>query len=463
MKITGYGRDQYLPFRFKVTSILTLATTCLVLSVAGLIYPRALREQQEGIRRMVKAIAATSALTIDGDAHETIPPSQEALQTPAYQQLQQCLRYIQGSNPGVKYIWTMVKGEKPGETIIVGDIGGSRAEPGRRYDASSIPKLLDGFRGPTADLSPVRDPWGTSLSGYAPIRNSQGKRVAVLGVDMYGRELHLFREKFQNYLLLSLAAGLILTLILSTLIAGWISKPLDRLIFGMRQLEKGELYAQVALRTNDEFEEAAKAFNRMTSNLREAEKDLRDSFVRAAQSLMSALEAKDPYTRGHSESVTQYAVDIAKVMGKSHKEVEAIHRLAGLHDIGKIGIQDNILLKPGIFTKEERENIQNHPIIGAKILAPLRLPPEELALIADHHEREDGSGYPKGKTREELSDLVSIVSVADAFDAMTSNRPHQKAMKPADALQELRELSGTKFRREVVEALATVLKQKGFV
>jgi putative nucleotidyltransferase with HDIG domain len=450
-------------FRRKVTAVLVVATTLLILSVAGLIYPRAFHEQQEGIRRMVTAIAATGALMIDGDAHAAIPPTAAAEAHPNYKELQTRLKKILGTNPGVRYVWTMVPGDRPTRTIFVGDVGGGRPKPGLRYDASKIPGLLKGFRGPTADRSPVKDPWGISISGYAPIRDSSNKVVAVLGVDLYGRQLQMFREKFARYLMLSLLAGVVLAFLLGHFIGRWIARPLDQLVYGMHQLEKGEFYTRVALRTGDEFEEAAEAFNRMTITLRTATDELRESFLQAVEALMFALEAKDPYTRGHSESVTKYATAMARVLGKTQKEVETISRLAKLHDIGKIGIHDEVLLKPGIFTAEERKKIENHPTIGGKILAPLRLPKAELDIIVNHHEREDGSGYPKGLHREEISDLVAIVSVADAFDAMTSNRPHQKAVRPPEAIAELRRAAGSQFRPEAVEALATVLKQLNFI
>ena len=201
----------------------------------------------------------------------------------------------------------------------------------------------------------------------------------------------------------------------------------------------------------------------MTTTLREARDELRESYLRAIQSLMHALEARDPYTGGHSESVTQYAAEMGRVMNRTPKEIETLSRLAKLHDIGKIGIHDAVLLKPGIFTEEERRNIENHPVIGGKILAPLGLPPEELDIILAHHEREDGTGYPRKLNRSQISDLVAIVAVADAFDAMTSNRPYQKALKPPEAVAELRRSAGTQFRAEAVEALITVLKNKNFI
>ncbi len=450
-------------FRRKVTTVLILSTVGLFILVAALTYPRLAREQFNVVRQIARGIAVTGALTIDGDLHETIPADPSALGLPAYEKLQGQLRKILGSNPGVRYVWTMVKGDKPGETIFIGDVGDARANPGFRYDASGIPKLLKGFEEPTADRSPVRDPWGVSMSGYTPIRNHSGKVVAVLGVDFYGRQLYRFLQGLRNLFVVGFLAGILFSIVAGSWIGRWIASPIGQLAQGMRRVETGELASEVNLKTGDEFEEAANAFNRMTQGLRQARRELQASFLKAVQSLALALEARDPYTRGHSVSVTRYATQIARAMGKSEKEIETLENLAVMHDIGKIGIHDAVLQKPGAFTDEERKIMQEHPAIGGKILSPLGLSEEELALVTFHHEREDGTGYPYQVGRSKISDLVAILSVADAYDAMTSHRPYRSALKPPRAVEELRRVSGSQFRPQVVEALEQILKEKGLV
>lgn len=448
-------------FQRRVTGVLILAAGSLIGLSAAVVVPLAWQENLEGLRRTVRGIAATGALSIDGDLHEKIPADPSALGDPLYRRLQNRLRQILGVNPGIRYVWTMVPGREPEELIFVGDVGGAAPQPGLAYRISGMPALLAGFQGPSADERPVKDPWGISVSGYAPIRNSAGKAVAVLGVDVYGKQLYEFRRRCRLLLGILLGAGILAAVGVGWLLGRWIAHPLDRLVHGMRRVGTGELSHEVTLTTGDEFQEAAWAFNRMTKALASARKELRESLLHAVRSLMTALEAKDPYSRGHSESVTQYAVEIAKAMAKSPQEIETLSRLAMLHDIGKLGIHDAVLQKPAPFTPEERRAMQQHPAIGAKILSPLGLAPEELALIAHHHEREDGSGYPAGLGRPQISDLVAILSVADAYDAMTSHRPHRSAMKPDEALAELRRAAGTQFRPEMVEALAYVLRQQG--
>ena len=449
-------------FRRKVTLLVTLLEIGVILIIAGFTYPRLHAEQRESLRRTVMGIASTAALSIDGDLHQSIPPVPSSALLPGYTRLQTQLKQILGANPGIRYVWTMVRDpKKRGWTRFIGDVGGGGPKvPGRPYNAYRIPDLWLGFQGPSADREVVRDPWGASISGYAPIRNSSGEAVALLGVDVYDQQLYRLRTDFLRFLWISLLIAVLLGLYLGTKVAHAIAEPLNGLVRGMRKVEQGNLGQQIWLPTGDEFEEAAAAFNRMTRALEASRAELRAAFLKTIQSLMTALEAKDPYTRGHSVSVVGYAAEIAKALAKSPPEIEMLERLSLLHDIGKIGVHDATLTKPTPLTAEERRSVQEHPAIGARILAPLDLSPEELALIASHHEREDGTGYPQGLDRSRISDLVAIVSVADAYDAMTSHRPYRHAMRPAQAIAELRRTAGTQFRPEVVEALSIVLEKK---
>ncbi|MDY4191151.1 MAG: HD-GYP domain-containing protein [Oscillospiraceae bacterium] len=168
--------------------------------------------------------------------------------------------------------------------------------------------------------------------------------------------------------------------------------------------------------------------------------------------LTAALEAKDKYTEGHSKRVEAYSVQIAQAMRLSSSRVETIRVAALLHDIGKIGIDDGILKKPGALTADERTSIESHPEIGLRILEDTDLPPATKKIILHHHERYDGQGYP-GRTDFRATPLEAyILGVADAFDAMTSDRPYRKGMPVQRALSILLEESGRQFHPRVVDA-----------
>ena len=163
----------------------------------------------------------------------------------------------------------------------------------------------------------------------------------------------------------------------------------------------------------------------------------KNSYVATFDALITAVEARDQYTRGHLQRVSAFAVRIAKEMGMNKEQIEEL-RIAGiLHDVGKIGISDKILLKKGPLTKEEYEEIKKHPAISNKILHPIGLSDRILKAIAFHHERFDGRGYPFGLSNESLGPEPQIIAVADAFDAMTSKRPYREPWSVAEAIREL--------------------------
>jgi len=152
-------------------------------------------------------------------------------------------------------------------------------------------------------------------------------------------------------------------------------------------------------------------------------------------SLVKALEAKDGYTRGHSERVALYATQLATHLGLSEKEIEILRKGALLHDIGKIGVKENVLLKPGALTPEEMTHIQSHPSVGYDICKPLHSLSPCLCVIRHHHERFDGKGYPDHLEGKKISPIAMITSVVDAFDAMVTDRPYRKRFPTEKALK----------------------------
>ena len=180
--------------------------------------------------------------------------------------------------------------------------------------------------------------------------------------------------------------------------------------------------------------------------------NISDNLIATLQSLVTTIEAKDSYTRDHSLRVTEISLGIAKEMKCSPKDIDALKFSASLHDIGKIGIKDSILMKTGKLSDKEYNIIKSHPIIGENIVKPLGLMPEEKAVIRNHHERWDGKGYPDGFVKEETPLLARILAVADSFDAMTSNRPYRSAKNPKEALDEILRCSGSQFDTNVVNA-----------
>ncbi|MBZ9685344.1 HD-GYP domain-containing protein [Clostridium estertheticum] len=186
----------------------------------------------------------------------------------------------------------------------------------------------------------------------------------------------------------------------------------------------------------------------------------KSQYVETIDALMLAMEARDRYTEGHSKRVAEISAVIAKELKYSQLKIEQLNMAALLHDVGKIGIDDCILNKPGKLTKEEFDTIKTHPQIGYNILKDIKNLENILPIIRNHHERYDGTGYPDGKSAEELGLDVFIVQLADSIDAMSTDRPYRKALHPDVVVEEVKKYSGTQFHPKVVEAYFKVLEKQ---
>ncbi len=189
-------------------------------------------------------------------------------------------------------------------------------------------------------------------------------------------------------------------------------------------------------------------------------KDLQETYLATVRVLVSTIEAKDPYTHGHTERVAQYAVGIAKAMDFSQDEIQTIQLGAFLHDIGKLHTSDSILHKPGALTDEEWRLVKAHPVRGAQMLQGVKFLEKATDLVRHHHERVDGKGYPDGLRGDEITIGAKIVNVADAFDAMTTERPYRAGLTMEQAMSQLTEKAGTQFASEVVEVLVAALRDE---
>ncbi len=194
----------------------------------------------------------------------------------------------------------------------------------------------------------------------------------------------------------------------------------------------------------------------------ELRENIEQNYLDTLAILISVIEAKDCYTRGHSEMVSKYAFAVALKMGLPAEETEDIRTAGLLHDIGKIAIDREILVKPGTLTADEKKSIETHCDYGVKILRPGAFLRRILPIVHQHHERFDGKGYPQGLKGDEINPGARILAVADSFDAMTSTRAYRSAMPLEKALTEIERGSGTQFDPDVVEAFLIVVKGSGF-
>lgn len=230
----------------------------------------------------------------------------------------------------------------------------------------------------------------------------------------------------------------------------FILKPfdLDLVVFSVKKaLEKKRLEEVVA----DHDQQLEELVEERTADLRRAYRMLKKAHLDSVKILVEAIDAKDAYTRGHSDRVRKWSVQIAEKLGFSEKRLESLEFGALLHDIGMIGIKDEVLQKQGPLNPMEYEHIQEHSLIGVKIVEGGSFFKDKIPMIRHHHERFDGSGYPDGLVGENIPFEARIISIVDAFDAMSSLRPYRREMSQEDALVEMDKGKGKQFDPEILE------------
>lgn len=254
-------------------------------------------------------------------------------------------------------------------------------------------------------------------------------------------------------------------LIFGYLFALGITRPIQGLVQSTRAISRAEFHERAEVRGAAEISELAQTFNSMASDmeqyvdrLKQAAAENRELFLGSIRMLAAAIDEKDPYTRGHSGRVAKYSTIIGDGLGMSAEELDRLRISALLHDVGKIGVDDRVLKKPGKLTDEEFDLMKQHPVKGANIMRPVAQLRDMLPGIELHHERMDGCGYPYGLQGDQIPMMARIIAVADTFDAITTNRPYQSAMDVDYALDRIRSLAVSKFDASVVAALDSAIQ-----
>jgi putative nucleotidyltransferase with HDIG domain len=244
---------------------------------------------------------------------------------------------------------------------------------------------------------------------------------------------------------------------LAVVAIGWavsrrLTNPLSRLVLAAQAVSGGDLSARSNVRTGDEIGLLGASFDSMAERLE-------DQHLSTIGALASAIDARDPYTAGHSVRVGDLSAELGRELGLPRPALHHLRVGGLLHDIGKIGVRDTVLLKAGSLSAEERRLVEQHPTIGLRILESAKLPREVLAIVGGHHERLNGTGYPLGLTAEELSVFPRVAAVADVYDALTTDRPYRASMTPLEAFRILQQdAADGRMDPEVVAAMRRIIK-----
>jgi HD-GYP domain-containing protein (c-di-GMP phosphodiesterase class II) len=303
------------------------------------------------------------------------------------------------------------------------------------------------------------------LGSYATAELDKNSRLGVIAIQDEAAALRSVADMRWQVLWISFIAAL-LTILIGIFFAKKLTHPVQELAGGAHRIASGDFSKRIDVTSRTELGDLGNSFNLMTDqierfigDLQKSAQENRELFIGTVKALAAAIDGKDPYTRGHSERVSRFSIAIAQRLGLSDEEVEKIRISALLHDVGKISIDDKILKKPAALTDEEYEIMKGHPQKGYKIMSQIPAMKEFLSGMYMHHEMVNGMGYPQGLKGDEIPLMGKIVAVADTFDAMTTDRPYQKAMKFDDALARIESFVGTRYDPAVVAALSEACKE----
>jgi HD-GYP domain-containing protein (c-di-GMP phosphodiesterase class II) len=303
------------------------------------------------------------------------------------------------------------------------------------------------------------------LGAYATAELDDDARLGVIAIQNEQAALRSVSDMRKQTLIISLLAATF-ALLAGFLFAKQLTQPVRDLAEAAGRIASGNFSQRIEVRSRTELGELGDSFNSMTDQLEHFVEDLRHAaaenrelFLGTVKALAAAIDGKDPYTRGHSERVARFSLAIAERLGLPDDEYEKLRVSALLHDVGKIGIDDKVLKKPAPLTSEEYEIMKQHPQKGFKIMSQIPAMRDFLPGMYMHHEMVNGQGYPQGLKGDDIPMQARIVSVADTFDAMTTDRPYQKAMSLDEALARIKTFVGTRYDESVVAALVEACEQ----
>ena len=280
----------------------------------------------------------------------------------------------------------------------------------------------------------------------------RGTQLGFLAVQARADSLVSSMNQLRLNLTLLFTAAALLTMLVAMATASLLTRPVDLLVRSMRIVSQGDLQHRARVASHDEIGYLARTFNEMTASLEQKTADLEETAFASMEALARTIDARDPSTFGHSARVATVSLEIADAMRLADKDREALRRAALLHDIGKIGVDDKVLRKPGPLNAAEADDMREHPRIGYDMLKGLPFLKPSLPGILYHHERWDGAGYPTGLGGNAIPLPVRILAVADVFDALTSDRPYREGLSFEAATAAIRIEAGLQFDPDVVTA-----------
>lgn len=444
----------------KVVFILFIVFSITILALTYQLEKNMQEQHIDLVKNELKSIASIVAASIDGDAVASWH-NPEQQQTEQYIAIKRALVNVREANSDIQDIYIMRKGLIDRTLVFLLDVyeGEDAAAFNELYDSQASPDMLIGFEKTSVDRDFTTDKWGTTLSGYAPIKNSLGVTVAIVGIDFDANDIQAGigqrREKILIYSFVSMLSMLFISLILAKSIVA----RLNRVQRAVDIILEDESHTHQFYKGKDEVNLLAFRVNNLIKKVAVEKEQI---LIAIIMTLVNTLEVRDEYTHGHSAEVAVIATDIMEEINLDMEERFTINFAALLHDIGKIGIADTILNKTGKLTDDQFAVIRQHPVIGGKILEAIPSLQQIQEIVRHHHERYDGKGYPDRLVGQDISLGARIIAVADSFQAMISDRPYRQGMSQVAAMAELERNKGTQFDPEIVDVFLKICRSKKY-
>lgn len=307
---------------------------------------------------------------------------------------------------------------------------------------------------------------GTFFQVSSPIR-FMDKHLGAVIVDLNKSVLITAQEEARQKIAFAFAAILLLGIASSLVISSFLTKPIQELSIGVAELKEGKRRRPLRIYSRDELGRLTQSFNEMTAlitaqqdKLSTYAQDLEDAYVSTVRVLAAAIDARDTYTLGHSTRVAQLSVEMGKEIGLTSAELEDLEIACLFHDVGKIKIPDAILLKKGKLDTLEHREMTRHTEYGTEILSKAPSLLKYIPAVRHHHEWYDGTGYPDGISGDKIPLAAAIISLADVYDAMTSDRPYREALTEEEACRKIKELAGRQFSPDLVKIFLRTVEKK---
>jgi putative nucleotidyltransferase with HDIG domain len=328
-----------------------------------------------------------------------------------------------------------------------------------------VPPLLSrGMFGDTRADEVNRD--GRRIIEYTSPISFAGRRVGIasLGLSMEG--LATAQRSIQQRIFAAAAVILVAAFFGTMLLSSFITTPVKRLHQGVLSLAGSETFQPVAARSSDELGALTRNFNRMAevniaqkTALQKKAVQLEEAYISMVRVIAASLDARDPYTMGHSTRVARMACALGRCLGMGEAELSNLEREAIFHDIGKIQTPDDVLLKGERLSRAEEEQMKSHAVDGTEILRMAPFLQRYIPVVRAHHEWYNGEGYPDGIKGDEIPLHAQLIALADAFDAMTTDRPYRQALSTDEAIDEILQFRGTQFAPELADAFAKMVRE----